>query len=58
MDINEAIDLLDYINCRYCTGKYDSAMRMAIGALREKQAADHVRGVAKMMEDDNETDPV
>lgn len=58
MDINEAIDNLEYINWRYCTGKYDSAMRMAVGALREKQAADHVRGAAKMMEDENETDSV
>ena len=49
MDINEAIDHLEYINWRYCTSKYDSAMRMAIGALRAKLDADHVRDAAKMM---------
>ena len=40
MDIKQAIDNLEYINWRYCTGKFDQAMRMAIGALRAKQDAE------------------
>lgn len=40
MDINEAIENLEYINWRYCTGKFDSAMRMAIGAVRAQKAAE------------------
>lgn len=40
MDINQAIDNLEYINWRYCTGKFDQAMRMAIGALRAQQVAE------------------
>ena len=40
MDINQAIDHLEYINWRYCTGKFDQAMSMAIGALRAQQNAE------------------